>query len=472
MRWGEGRCVRAAIPGAVLLGTLLGALLWSTEARAQDARLQGVFTGSLGVTDNVYSSAEPDEEADPDADGPEADAFGSVSPGLLFRYDTPRTSQTLSYTFTANFFFSQFDASSYTNSAAWAGRFITSPTTALSLGATGTHGQLNTLVRNQEPGQTQLDPVPGGTSTVFLQGGLSQGFSKQLSPVLTMAEGASFTAYEPLQENPPRTTNVAGTLSAQRLWRHDTGTLALSAAYTHFENVNAGTDEAPLYVARDQLLASLVASWQHDYGRHFSSQLDVGVSQATDVSGGYAQLWQPVGLAAVRYAREEGQAELAYAHAAQLNVFLQQLALVDQVTLRAALPVNAAARLGSEGSVGVQRSQPIEEGVLGAPSTVFLADAALLWSPVTRIPDFELSLRYQHVNQLAPGAGGATDQIVTNTLIASVSGAFPRTTVTENRIVMTQPFGTARQAPQRRSGPTPEAEEAEQAEQPSGGAAP
>jgi len=466
MRSGTGRCFRTAILGSLLFGT--------AEARAQDARLQGAFTASVGATDNVLSAAEPeDEDEGAEQEGPEADVFGSVSPGLYFRYDTPRTSQTLSYTFTASFYVSHSEASSYTNTAAWSGRFITSPTTQLSLGATGTHGQLNAITRNQAPGQTTLDPVPSGASTVFLQGGVSQGFSKQLSPALTMAEGASFTVYSPLQVIPARTYNAAGTLTAQRLWRRDTGTLALSSAYTHFENVRVGTLEDPLYVERNQLLTSLVASWQHDYGLHFSSQLDLGVTQATDLSFGYAQLWQPAGLAAVRYTREEGQAELAYTHAAQLNVFLQQLALVDQVTLRAALPLSA--QLGTEGSVGAQRSQPIERGELEDASTVFLADAALLWSPVTVIPDFELSLRYQHVNQLAPGGQGATTHTVTNTVILSVSGAFPRSTETGTRITMTQPFGTARPAPRRNTGPTPEAEgegEGEGAAQPPAGAAP
>lgn len=463
MRWGERQRVRAAVLGAMLLG--------GAEARAQSTRLQGVFTGSVGVTDNVLSAATPDEDADPDAEGPEVDGFGSVSPGLVFRHDTPRTAQTLTYTFTASFYLSHSEASSYTNTAAWTGRFITSPTTALTLGATGAQGQINAIRQNTTPGQTPLDVVPEGSTTVFLQGGVNQGFSKQLSPVLTMAEAASFTVYEPLQVAPQRTYNAAGVLTSQRLWRHDTGTLALSGGYTHFDNVEVGEAPDVELVERDQLVASLVASWQHDYGRYFSHQVDLGVTQATDLSGGYEQLWQPVGLAAVRYAREEGQAELAYARAAQLNVFLQQLALVDQVTLRAAMPLTPV--LGVEGSTGVQRSMPIEEGELGDASAVFLADAALLWSPVTVIPELELSLRYQHVNQLAASTNdageSATSHIVTNTLILSVSGAFPRSTEAGGRILMTQPFGTARQQPERRAGPTPGAEEAEQ-EQPQGAA--
>lgn len=405
-------------------------------AQAQDASLQAIFSGSIGFTDNVLSTPEQDPL------GPEADGFGSVSPGLVFRYDTPRTAQSLSYTFTRSFFFRHSEASSYTNTAVWAGRFTTSPTTELTLGLIGTQGQLNTFIRAQTPGQTSLSAVPPG-GTVFVQGGVNEGFSKQLSPVVGVAQSASFLVYSPLTEEPPaRTYNATNTLSAQRLWRDDIGALALTFAYTHFENVTVGTPGSEQLESRDQLLNTFVASWQHDYRNHFSSQLDLGVSQSADLGGEHGQLWQPAGLLAARYVREEAQAELAYTHAAQLNVFLSQVSLVDAVTLRLALPIDAAARLWAEGSAGVQLAQPIEDGQLGDGTTVLLGDAALLWSPVTFIPGLELALRYQRLEQIAT-TSAADIRLVRNTVVLSVSGAFPETEATGSRILMTQPFGAA-----------------------------
>ncbi|WP_437735162.1 hypothetical protein [Sorangium sp. So ce1335] len=420
------------------------AILTHHDARAQDAYLQGVFTGSIGVTDNVSSAAEQS-----DGPGPEADGFGTASPGLIFTYTTPRTSNTLSYTFAASFFFLHSEASSYSNIATWTGRFVTSPRTTLTLGASGSQGQLNTIQLEQTPGTTTIGGTAGGT-TNFVQGSFNEGFSFQPSPVWQLGQAATFLAYNPLVRRPQRTYSAANTLSAQRIFRHDIASLALSVGYTHFDNVPENvpatdTDPEPevRYVERDQLLTTLVASWQHDLGRRFSSQLDVGGVVATDVTGDAVSLVRPAGLAALRYTHDRGEAELAYTYAATPNVFLQQIQLSHQLTLRAAAPIlRPSWRLSVEGSAGVQLARPLERDAEGelttGPNTLaVLTDVALLWSPVIVIPDFALALRYQHTNQ-------RTDtRIVRNALLVSVSGAFPRRMEAGSRISMTQPFGSA-----------------------------
>ncbi|WP_437289034.1 hypothetical protein [Sorangium sp. So ce406] len=426
------------------------AILTHHDARAQDAYLQGVFTGSLGVTDNVSSAAEP-----PAGPGPDADGFGTVSPGLIFTYTTPRTSQTLSYTFAASFFFLHSEANSYSNMAMWSGRFVTSPRTTLTLGVAGSQGQLNTFLLEQAPGTTTIAGTAGGT-TNFVQGSVNEGFSFQPSPVWQLGQAATFLVYNPLLDRPQRTYSAANTLSAQRIFRHDIASLALSVGYTHFDNVpvtdpDADPEAPDVYEERDQLLSTLVASWQHDLGRRFSSQLDVGGVVATDLAGGAGSLVRPAGLAALRYTHDRGEAELAYTYAATPNVFLQQIQLSHQLTLRAAAPIlRPSWRLSVEGSAGVQFARPLErnaEGELatGPNTTAVLTDVALLWSPVIVIPDFALALRYQHTNQhtAARTAELPDTRIVRNALLVSVSGAFPRRMEAGSRISMTQPFGSA-----------------------------
>ncbi|WP_437336310.1 hypothetical protein [Sorangium sp. So ce394] len=416
------------------------AILTHDDARAQDAYLQGVFTGSIGVTDNVSSAAEP-----PAGPGPDADGFGTVSPGLIFTYTTPRTSQTLSYTFSASFFFRHWEASSYSNMAMWSGRFVTSPRTTLTLGAAGSQGQLNTFQLEQTPGTTTIQGTAGGT-TNFVQASFNEGFSFQPSPVWALGQGATFLVYNPLQDLPQRTFTVSNTLSAQRIFRHDTVSGALSVGYTHFDNVPVTADTVE---DRDQLLTTLVASWQHDLGRRFSSQLDVGGVVATDLTGGADSLVRPAGLAALRYTHDRGEAELAYAYTATPNVFLQQIQLSHQLTLRAAAPLRPAWHLSVEGSAGGQIAQPLEANAAGelvtGPTTIaVLTDVALLWSPVVVIPDFALALRYQHTNQRTEARTSALpERIVRNAVLVSVSGAFPRRMEPGSRITMTQPFGSA-----------------------------
>ncbi|WP_437999560.1 hypothetical protein WMF26_06220 [Sorangium sp. So ce185] len=417
------------------------AILTHDDARAQDAYLQGVFTGSIGVTDNVSSAAEP-----PAGPGPDADGFGTVSPGLIFTYTTPRTSQTLSYTFSASFFFRHWEASSYSNMAMWSGRFVTSPRTTLTLGAAGSQGQLNTFQLEQTPGTTTIQGTAGGT-TNFVQASFNEGFSFQPSPVWALGQGATFLVYNPLQDLPQRTFTVSNTLSAQRIFRHDTVSGALSVGYTHFDNVPVTADAVE---DRDQLLTTLVASWQHDLGRRFSSQLDVGGVVATDLNGGADSLVRPAGLAALRYTHDRGEAELAYAYTATPNVFLQQIQLSHQLTLRAAAPIRPAWHLSVEGSAGGQIAQPLEANAAGelvtGPTTIaVVTDVALLWSPVVVIPDFALALRYQHTNQRTEARTSELPdtRIVRNAVLVSVSGAFPRRMEPGSRITMTQPFGSA-----------------------------
>ncbi|WP_437487011.1 hypothetical protein WME75_05260 [Sorangium sp. So ce1014] len=435
------------------------AILTHDDARAQDAYLQGVFTGSIGITDNVRSAAEP-----PAGPGPDADGFGTASPGLIFTYTTPRTAQTLSYTFSTSFFFLHSEASSYSNMALWSGRFVTSPRTSLTLGAAGSQGQLNTFQLEQAPGTTTIQGTAGGT-TNFVQASFNEGFSFQASPVWALGQAATFLVYNPLQDRPQRTYSAANTLSAQRIFRHDTAALALSVGYTHFDNIPV-TDTDPATedttTARDQLLTTLVASWQHDLGRRFSSQLDLGGVVATDLTGGADSLVRPAGLAALRYTHDRGEAELAYAYSATPNVFLQQIQLSHQLTLRAAAPLRPAWHLSVEGSAGGQLAQPLEANAAGeletGPTTIaVLTDVALLWSPPLVIPDFALALRYQHTNQrtAARTAELPDTRIVRNALLLSVSGAFPRRMEPGSRISMTQPFGSAGPVGAPRREPTP-----------------
>lgn len=430
------------------------AILTHGRARAQEAHLQGVLAASVGITDNVTSAPEP--AGGGAAAGPEADGFGTVSPGLLFSYNTPRTSQTLSYTFTGSFFFLHSEASSYSNMATWSGRFVLSPTSTLTLGASGSQGQLNTFQLEQAATAGTLDGTPGGT-TMFVQGSVNEGFSKQLSPVWTVGQAASFLVYSPLEDDAQRTYTAGAVLSAQRQFQRDVGALALSVNYTHFDNFRT-EGEAPADPAeptpvelssRDQLLTTLVASWQHSYGHHLSHQIDVGGTVAADLGGELTPLLTPALLAALRYTHEQGEGELAYSYAAAPNVFLQQIQTAHLLRLRAAVPVRQAWHLWLEGSAGIQISQPIEpneQGELarGRTTTAVSTDAALVWSPILPIPDFSLALRYQHSNQHTPeDAGAPGTRLVRNAVLVTVAGAFPRTEQTGARIMMTQPFGSA-----------------------------
>src|SRR5262249_40946180 len=160
----------------------------------------------------------------------------------------------------------------------------------------------------------------------------------ELSPVVRGIQGLAFTTYDPYGENvaAARSYELTSTLGLERSWVHDALGAELRNTYVDIE---AFTGPDRVFHDRQQaLLNALVGRWRHDIARYFASEVDLGVAEVMRAEDFGGRLWQPTGLAAIRYAREEGQAELLYTHGAQLNAYLGQVFLTDEILLRGAVP--------------------------------------------------------------------------------------------------------------------------------------
>jgi hypothetical protein len=172
-------------------------------------------------------------------------------------------------------------------------------------------------------------------------------------------------------------------------------------------------------------------SWIHDYGSYFFTQLDAGVLFSVRANDGGGRIVQPLGLAAIRYVREEIEAELAYAHTGTPNLQLGTNTLNDSLTLRASVPI-ATAYLRLSASGGVVRGRQISpEGDIGDPLDQWQADAAVSWAPLSTAGNLDVSLRYQLIDVLGdrepsnPDAFAATPAFIRSTVLLTLSVAYP-----------------------------------------------
>lgn len=376
-------------------------------AWAQDGGVQISLTSSVGVTDNVNQT--PDDPPE----GVEKEAGGTfdVSPGFAFNYITPRTTNRLAYTFTYGFLLERPEENSIANALTYSSQFETSPTTSLALGLTGTHGRTQEVTGVDDPATATLGASPTEPSYYF-RADASQGFTKALSPNLEIGQGLTGGAFFPLDDVPsePVSYSAGLSLNGTTSFRDDSFGLTLSSAYTYFKEVEAVPNADPAAAvageeARHVLLNSVTGTWTRDWTDRWSTNLGLGVTVTVEDDDATPA---PTGQASVLYTREEYQAELSYSSATQPNVETGDIVFANTATLRAALPIFVSTHhaVTTSASGGFQNSQPIGGTDDGVVTNIFLADAALIWTPLSLPIDYEMSLRYQFTRQ---DAGDGTD---------------------------------------------------------------
>jgi hypothetical protein len=134
--------------------------------------------------------------------------------------------------------------------------------------------------------------------------------------------------------------------------------------------------------------------------------------------------WHPAGLATLAYAREEGRADVSYAHTVRTNLLLGQLVLIDEVALHGAIPVDEDDEVWIASTLGYQRGRLL--GSDGEPANrvdVFVGDAGVAWQVADHLT---LSARYQHIRQISdadlPPLPLSFDR---NTVMATVTLKYP-----------------------------------------------
>jgi hypothetical protein len=392
---------------------LAALLLVSLPARA-GTLLQGTLTLGAGYDDRPPSAT--------GASGGEF--FLDARPGLALTVIGPRAALHLAYTFDGYLYLGDSISTTYLNRFEATLFAEPTPLSRLYLLANASQGAVANLSTAQPTALTAPTGLPTGSGEYFTARAQDR-IDRELTPLWRIAHTGSFAAYLPYGGAPQaRSYDLDQSFLVEKQWKNDLGIGDLRVDYIDYTAIPGVTGIGSL--PRHQVLAALTAKWRHDFGRFFATELDAGALAALRVDGG-GRVFQPVGLAALRYARSEAQAELSYSHTVVSNVYLGETFATDSVSLHGAVPIplGRAMVLTFGASIGWQQAQivDVDSGALANTLRLWLGDASLTW--MIR-PELQIVARYQYVNQSSDsGTMAALPTFARNLFMLGFTGVYP-----------------------------------------------
>lgn len=362
----------------------------AAPAEAQHFEGRGSLTAAATYNQTITDTP---SSVSPVAAGPSL----SLSPQVALVYETPRTDNILSYAFTLNVPFmrgieSSVGPVSYGNRFAYSGRYELSELSSLSFALALNHGPAQVLAVAADASQTQLDPLPAST-TYVLGVSAQEGFTRQLSQVLSLTQANAFTLIDPIDpvRAQSRTFGVQNSFSLDRTFSVDTlgGQIAVATSYF--------TAGGAVIEPRLQVASTAALTWSRQISASLTSTLTAGVTYLASPGKAAPGMVQPTGTLSLTYRLEPAVIMFAYAHQAAPNLAAGAVTFTDSATLRLSAPI---ARLGliAAGSAGFAHMEPTGD-MAGAATNVFLADASLTYRP-SAAPILALGLRGQVQRQL------------------------------------------------------------------------
>ncbi|APR85004.1 Hypothetical protein A7982_10353 [Minicystis rosea] len=314
----------------------------------------------------------------------------SLNPSATLLFDTPLTTNTLTYAFTLNVPFAkgadgERGPLTYANRLTYAGRYEFSELSNMSLSLMLSQAPLRALSIAVDPSQTQLDPVPGAAAYLVTVGA-QESFNHQLSSSLSLMQsnGVSvMNAEDELRGIRSRTISVTNGLNLNRMFDVDTVGLALMVMTSHF--TNSLSLDGPSNPPRTQVAGTLAATWSRPLTPSLTCSAQLGLTQvvspAQETPDGPKPLRfsvQPTGNAMLSYDLDPAVISLSYVHQAAPNLVTSTLNFTDTGTLRFSVPIGVTGLIAS-GSGGFTHMTPIGTG--GTVINTVLGDASLAWRP-------------------------------------------------------------------------------------------
>jgi hypothetical protein len=400
----RGASARTAAAASVALA-LVGA-----AGRAQAEReLQGTVNASGGYTTNAGATAE--------ADDPVESPFLQVQPALTLTWGSARTVERASVSAT----FSRFTADgaeslgSTSAQAAFAVAHAVDQRTDVLVEIAASVQQTNTASLDAPAGGGQAGALPGGTPATFVGAGIQQGLSHHFSPVWRGVEGFALGLAVPIDADGYSAT--AGLeLGAERSWESQSFTIEGGTGYSL---ITQGTDQSVV-------LARAGLRYRRQLSRSWHAELAGGGLFAIETEDGKNAVL-PVGSAALEYRVDEGTAGVVASRSATLNPYLGQNLVVDDLGVRAGLPL-VAKTLTLGGAAGVQRAQSLvpSTGTVDYTLAVVYVDVGLSYKVRENL---EFGARYQFTDQRSDDAGAPPD-FTRHLGLVTVTGRYPDETRT------------------------------------------
>jgi hypothetical protein len=381
--------------------------LFTGTAYADNADFHAVAAGSVATTDNKNGSGTD----------PEGAIFTDVRPGMLFTYNASRMIHEL-MTEVGMIYYLGNAAPNVTFRGDWKAFFLPGPRSEVSLGATGSFGQLNALQASTPSNETPLLVQPEGKVNT-LNGSATENAS-WVATKFTRLSQRGFVRYTTTEDTDPmvavmtQSFEYGGAIAIDHRRRHDNFALELGASYVYMRK-----DDPFMVQMGDRLDKQInprgVLVWQHDWNRKWSTQLDAGVVYVNPIfnlTGDTQAAPFPIFGATAAYTDVWGRAQLVARRQVTPNLFIAQNTVSDSISTTFAMPLQFLDRDGRKraprvvgiGTLGFDRTQLIDplDAALRGEFKVARADAGVAWQPR---PGQTLGLRaeltYQSGDQVA-----------------------------------------------------------------------
>lgn len=356
-------------------------------------KLQGIGEAAVGYTDNVQTAPETPLPGDTTRTSA---ALLMLSPGVVIAWESARQVQRIGYQYEHDFFFADSTSSSSANRLEYQGFFDLSRRVSLVLGSGITESNRYSAINLLPPGVSDVSAVPVGAQT-FLQGTADETLYFDVARDWRAWQGASVLFETPIFNTvAPQTSGVGGRAGLERLFQRDAVGTEARGNYTVVHDA-IGVDGLPRET-QQQLVATGVGTWRHDWSDFFASSTEAGALRVQRFNTGQG-MWYPTGTASLFYTNRLGDAQLSYTHTVVSNALLGQSLLVDEVRLRGGVPLTQRGDLVLAGNLAFQYGRLIDEDAnLAARVNVFQGDVLLAWQ-TTEI--LQLGVRYQHIEQIS-----------------------------------------------------------------------
>jgi hypothetical protein len=413
MRTAWGASVLAAgLSTVVLLGH-------SSPVRATEWVARAAATVSGGATNNALLA--PDGSP---AVG--SDEFTTLHAGVGGSFTGQCQGQTLGYTYGATFFAEHTQGDAQSHVLAWSLDAAPADQLSIHAGAIGTYGTLNSV--NPIAANVALDPQAGngvqfgasptGALNYYSANATLGGTYKPKRNVL-WTETTTFNNFYPTTSGELAPSYaLAVNLRHEHQWAHQTLSLDLSSGYMHADSFRpkvtlpdplAGYIRVgpytyfPLPIAEVSTIpVQLMAGWRHDFNPLLSASAEAGALALHSFVTGVTN-YGPAARAVASYQNLISFADLTLAHQPQLNVFIGQTFVSDNVMLRAVMFLDRAQRFRFVAFASAQHNSVLGSAGLSSAIDLLSVDVGVAYHP-TAYP-VQASLEYTGLDQIGHRVG-------------------------------------------------------------------
>jgi hypothetical protein len=376
-------------------------------------------SASTGWTDNYDATSSNKSDS----------AFLTLEPGGQLFVAGPSTVQRLAYRLGINLFLTEGSPTSFSNNLSYDVNHTVSEFTDVLFSAAVNHITTNTASPVSTDVGGGINAVPVGANQ-FVGFSLGAGISHQISDLWRTTEGVNGTYTAPYDSGdfvPGATFNATAAVGLDREIESGNVGVNLGGTYNFIEGLGAagGMGAGPVEDQKQVVLTG-VARYTRPLSNDWTLDLAAGAAGAAPADDLGNMKFYPTGGSTLAWQVEKHSAGLSYNHGVNLNPFLRQTIVADDIVAKGGIPLFSS-RWALVGSVGYQHAHTLvfDTGDTQSSLDLFSADAALDYEVS---PTMNVSARYQFAYQ--NGDSAVVPDLVRNAVSVVFSAKYPDRTKT------------------------------------------